>query len=204
MVVTTESPRPVVRVPSDAVVLALAGVGFVVYPVLRPYGDGAPEGAAAAFASSAWVASHLAAVAAFVLVGLALRRYGRTVEVTWWVGAGLVLPYYGAEVFALHALGSRMGGDELAATAEAIRLGAAAATVFAAGLVAFAVVGVLVLVRDRLVALPFMLGLVLFLPQFFAPPAVRIAHGVLLGAGCVLLAARQSRQRVSPSPESSA
>lgn len=30
--------------------------------------------------------------------------------------------------------------------------------------------------------------MVLFLPQFFLSPALRIAHGVLLGVGCVLLA----------------
>jgi hypothetical protein len=29
---------------------------------------------------------------------------------------------------------------------------------------------------------------VLFLPQFLLPPALRIAHGVLLRVGCVLLA----------------
>lgn len=204
MVATIVARRPVVRPSPDAVLLACAGVLFVVYPALRPYGDSTTEGAAAAFASSAWVVSHLAAVAAFVLVGLALRRYGRPAEVSWWVGAGLVLPYYGAEVFALHALGSRMDADELTASAEAIRTGAAAVTVFAAGLVAFAVVGVLVAVRERLVALPFALGLVLFLPQFFAPPALRIAHGVLLGVGCLLLAVAQARQPARPSPESSA
>jgi hypothetical protein len=37
--------------------------------------------------------------------------------------------------------------------------------------------------------------MVLFLPQFFAGPELRIAHGVLLGAGCVLLAVDAARAR---------
>ncbi|NEB06440.1 hypothetical protein G3I78_46570, partial [Streptomyces sp. SID13726] len=36
--------------------------------------------------------------------------------------------------------------------------------------------------------LPFALGLVLLLPQFWGDPGLRVAHGVLLGAGCALLA----------------
>jgi hypothetical protein len=53
---------------------------------------------------------------------------------------------------------------------------------------------VLVAVREGVVALPFAVGMVAFLPQFFAGPEVRIAHGVLLGVGLVLLAARAARR----------
>ena len=35
----------------------------------------------------------------------------------------------------------------------------------------------------------FAAGFALYLPQFFAAPELRIAHGVLVAAGCVLLAA---------------
>jgi hypothetical protein len=31
-------------------------------------------------------------------------------------------------------------------------------------------------------------GFGLYIPQFFGPPAVRIGHGVLVGAGCLWLA----------------
>ena len=65
--------------------------------------------------------------------------------------------------------------------------------VFVAGLVALAVAGVLLAVREGVVALPFALGMVAFLPQFFAGPEVRIAHGVLLGVGLLHLAWRASR-----------
>lgn len=193
MVTAPARPTAVPTVTAPAVLLALAGVLFVVYPVVRPWGDSTAAGAAAAFASPAWLVAHLAAVAGFVLVGLAMGSFGRAVEVTWWVGVGLVLPYYGAEVFALHVLGQRMAGDQLMAVAEAIRLGPAAAVVFVAGLVALAVAGVLVAVREGAVALPFAVAMIGFLPQFFAGPEVRIAHGVLLGVGLFLLAGRVRR-----------
>lgn len=193
----TAPTRPAVvphAVTPPAVLLGLAGVLFVAYPLVRPWGDSTVAGEAAAFSSPAWVVAHLAAVAGFVLVGLALRGVGRAAEVTWWVGAGLVLPYYGAEVFALHVLGQRLSGQQLSDLAEAIRLGPAAAVVFVAGLVALALAGVLVAVREGVVALPFAVAMVGFLPQFFAGPEVRIAHGVLLGIGLVLLAVRAARR----------
>jgi hypothetical protein len=195
--VVTAPTRPAVvshAVTPPAVLLGLAGLLFVAYPVVRPWGDSTVAGAAAAFSSPAWVVAHLAAVAGFVLVGLALRGFGRAAEVTWWVGAGLVLPYYGAEVFALHVLGQRLSGQQLSDVAEAIRLGPAAAVVFVAGLVALAVAGVLVAVREGAVALPFAVAMIGFLPQFFAGPEVRIAHGVLLGIGLLLLAGRAARR----------
>ena len=42
------------------------------------------------------------------------------------------------------------------------------------------------------------LASLLFLPQFFGPPALRIAHGVLLAAACVWLA--WDAKRVQPAP----
>ncbi len=194
MVTAPARPAAVPTVTVPAVLLALAGVLFVVYPVVRPWGDSTAAGAAAAFASPVWLVAHLSAVAGFVLVGLAMRSFGRAAEVTWWVGAGLVLPYYGSEVFALHVLGQRMAGDQLMDLAEAIRLGPAAAVVFAAGLLALAAAGVLVAVREGVAALPFAAAMVAFLPQFFAGPEVRIAHGVLLGVGLLLLAGRAARR----------
>jgi hypothetical protein len=36
----------------------------------------------------------------------------------------------------------------------------------------------------------FAAGFALFVPQFYTPPAARIAHGVLVGIGCAVLAWR--------------
>ena len=44
-------------------------------------------------------------------------------------------------------------------------------------------------VLPRASAILFAAGMALFLPQFFGPAAVRIAHGILLAAGLFILAA---------------
>jgi len=168
--------------------LAAAGVLFVVYPLARPWGDATPEGAAAAFASPLWLVAHLAAMAAFVLVGVGLTALpGRAALATWVAGTALVLPYYGAEAFALHALAGR---QDVAGLAEQIRMGATQLTVFGLGLALLAAAGVLTALAVGRAGLLFAAGMVLYLPQFFADPAVRIAHGVLLAIGCVILASR--------------
>jgi hypothetical protein len=176
---------------------AAAGVLFVAYPLLRPWGDSDPSTAGAAFASPLWLAAHLSAAVAFVLVGyglLAARQWSRPALGLWWAGASLTLLYYGAETFALHALGGTVHDSAaLAALTDAVRMGPTQITVFGAGLALMAVAAVVLAVRLRAVALPFALGMVLFLPQFFAGAELRIAHGVLLGIGCVLLAGARDR-----------
>lgn len=168
--------------------LVVAGVLFVIYPLVRPWGDATPDGAGAAFASPLWLAAHLAAVAAFVLVGVGLTALpGRVALATWVAGTALVLPYYGAEAFALHALA---GEPNIVALAEQIRMGAVQLTVFGLGLVLLAAAGVLTALAVGRAGLVFAVGMVLYLPQFFADPAVRIAHGVLLAIGCMILASR--------------
>jgi hypothetical protein len=177
--------------------LVAAGALFVAYPALRPWGDATVDGMAGAFASPAWLVAHLAAVAGFVLVGLGIRPLSGAAATAWWVGAGFVLPYYGAEAFALHALGLRSSGEALAAAADAVRNGPVQLIGFGIGLLLFAVAAVLVAVRGRALALPFAAAMVLFLPQFFLPPALRLAHGVLLGVGCVLLAVLVRRREIA-------
>jgi hypothetical protein len=177
-----------VRVP-----LAVAGLLFLLYPALRPWEDETTtQGAAAAMGSGAWVASHLFAMIGFILVAIALLEIHRTAAITFWVGAGLTLPYYGAEDFGLHAVAGQPNILELA---EAVRYNPVAITTFAVGLVTMGVAAVVVAVRLRTTAsILFAAGFALFLPQFFTPPAARIAHGVLLLAGCVWLAWESARR----------
>jgi hypothetical protein len=182
--------------------LAAAGLLFVVYPVVRPSGDVTPEGAAAAFASPAWLVAHLAAIAAFVLAGVGLTalrgRVGSLALGTWVAGTALVLPYYGAEAFALHALAAG-GAPDVAGLAEMVRMGPVQLTVFGAGLGLLAVAGILAAVAaartglSRWAGVAFAAGMALYLPQFFASPTLRIAHGVLLGIGCLVLAVALGR-----------
>lgn len=195
--------------------LAVAGALFLLYPATRPWHDEATvDGAAAALSSGAWVASHLFAMIGFILVPLGLLglyhaiRHTRAgplalgAAVTAWIGAGLTLPYYGAETFSLHELPGRVASGELLDLMDAIRFNPVAATTFGVGLLALAAGAVLAAIAIwRSGVLPrysgalFALGFVLFLPQFFTPPAARIGHGVLVVVGSVWLALALWRHR---------
>ncbi|MEJ8281203.1 hypothetical protein [Pseudonocardia spirodelae] len=168
-----------------------------------------------------WVPAHLLGVlgfAAFVAGVAAVRERARggraepTARVALGAaaaGTALLLPYYGAEAFGLSAVGSAVADPDAAGRlAELVRTGPWAATTFAAGLVALAVAGVVVAAVRRgagpdgahragpgasagavLVAV----AMVLYLPQFFATPELRITHGVVLGVGCVLVGLARRR-----------
>ncbi|MFC0449082.1 hypothetical protein [Rhodococcus jostii] len=193
---------------SAAALFALAGALFVVYPVARPYAaGGAPDGGAE-FASPWWLVAHLSAVGGFIAFGLALvalsgrlrgtggERAAVVAVATSWIGIGLTLPYYGAETFALHALGgSGLDEDAVTTLAESVRMGAAQATLFAAGLLllaAGACAAAVAITRSGLFArwagIPMALGFALFIPQFYVDAPLRIAHGVLIGSGCAVVA----------------
>jgi hypothetical protein len=189
---------------SGAVGLAFAGVMFLLYPALRPWHDETTQaGAAASMGSDAWVASHLFAMLGFIAVPFALLALRSVVPgrlmtaafVTGWMGAGLTLPYYGAEDFGLHGA-ARSAVPDLVALADEIRYGPVAATTFALGLTLLAASAILTAVAvwrsgtlPRWAGVLFAVGFTLFIPQFFMPAAARIVHGILLAAGCWLLAA---------------
>ena len=196
---------------SGALALAVAGVLFVLYPAVRPWQDESTvEGATKAMNSGAWVAAHLFAMVGFILVALGLlglwnavrrtraERLALAAVVTTWIGVGLTLPYYGAEDFGLNAI-ARKAADgqvsDLLGLVEAVRFSPVPITTFGLGLLLLAAGAVLAAVaiwRSGVLArssgILFAAGFVLFLPQFFTPPAVRIAHGVLVAAGSIWLA----------------
>jgi hypothetical protein len=181
---------------------AASGILFLVYPAIRPSGDDA-----AAMASTAWVAGHAAAMAGFILLGLGVLglhqvlgdRLSLRAAVVTWVGAGLTLPYYGAEDFGLNVIAQRSLRDQAPALmelAQEFRYGPVAVTMFAAGLLLLGVGAVMTAVSVwRSGVLPkwsgvaLALGFVLFIPQFFGPYSLRIAHGALVMIGGLWLAA---------------
>jgi hypothetical protein len=208
-----------------ALCLMVAGVMFVLYPAVRPWKDeSTADGAVNAMSSSAWVAAHAFAMIGFILVALGLLALAAAVRgtraertawaavVTSWIGAGLTLPYYGAEDFGLHAIASHAAAGEpidVLSLVKDVRYQPVAITMFGVGLTVLAVSGVLTAIAvarsgrlSRYAGWLFAVGYVLFLPQFFGPPAVRIAHGVLLGIGLLWLAValwRSSPER-APAP----
>lgn len=200
-----------------ALSLAVAGACFFAYPAIRPYTDEASLAGAGAFASPAWLLSHTLAMVGFILLVLGLLGlYGRLHEtkaepraiaalVLTWVGVGLTLPYYGAETFALAAVGreaiEQNSVDLLLTLTDAIRFGEGV-WLFGAGLLALAAGAILfaaAIWRSGILArwsgIPLALGFALFLPQFFTPPAVRIAHGLLVMVGCWLVAWSMIKRR---------
>jgi hypothetical protein len=182
--------------------LILSGILFLLYPAVRPWSDETTvNGAIQAMGSTAWVASHFFAMLGFILVPLGLLALRNKVPaILFWIGAGLVLPYYGAEDFGLHAI-ARNGANVLE-LAHAVRYQPLAVTIFGTGLILIAAAGVFTAVvvwRDgslpRLSGILFGLGFALFLPQFYTPAPVRIAHGALVAVGCVWLGSALWRNR---------
>src|SRR5579859_151910 len=203
---TTTSPF---RVRLGALALAVSGILFLLYPALRPYSDEVSLQGAAAFASPFWVLAHMLAVGGFILLALSLlglhnalqktpvERLMSVALVLTWIGAGFTLPYYGAEVFGLHAIGQEALNQHsaaLLALANAIRFGPAVYA-FAVGLLLLAVGPILVAIAvwrsgtlSRWSGILFALAFALYIPQFFGTPPIRIAHGVLVAIGCLWLA----------------
>jgi hypothetical protein len=193
---------------------AFAGLMFLLYPAVRPWHDETTaEGALASMGSGAWVASHFFAMLGFIAVPLGLlvlrttlaaspgARLASAALVTTWIGAGLTLPYYGAEDFGLHGA-ARSDVPDLLRVADAVRYSPLAITIFGIGLIALAAGAILAAVAiwrsgvlPRSSGLLYAAGFALFLPQFYLPAAARIAHGVLLAAGCLWLAVAMVRRR---------
>jgi hypothetical protein len=225
--------RPLIRF--GAVTLALSGLLFLLYPAVRPWHDESTVGGAiASMSSGAWVAAHLFAILSLVLMPLGMLalcamsaaiRGGRltfAATVIMWLGAGLALPYYGAEDFALHAIARAAGSGaqfDLLALVNAVRFGLAAAVTFAAGLALLGIAGVLLAISTwrtailpRFSAVPLAIVLVLLIPQFYLPAWARVTHGVLVAVALLwlawvlwtksLAAASQTLPAPSQSPES--
>ena len=194
------------HVPSRSLLLAAAGVSFLLYPTLRGFGPETGAAGADHFGSQTWVAAHVLAMVGFVALALAARTVagdarGRRTELISWLAAASLLPYYGAESFGLHALGSwvrESGTVGALAVADDFRYAPVAMTTFAIGWVLLGWVGAR-WIRDAAgvsgwFAVPAGIGLLTFLPQFFTPGPVRIAHGALLAVALVGWAVTSGRQ----------
>ncbi|MET4048904.1 MULTISPECIES: hypothetical protein [unclassified Rhodococcus (in: high G+C Gram-positive bacteria)] len=186
------------------------GVMFLVYPVFRPYSSEVGLEGAEAFGETGWVIAHVCAMLGFITIALALRNLeyvvgataansmARTAVVLTWIGVGLTLAYYGAEAFALNAVGTQALSDsdpKIMDLTDPIRNGAIQISMFVVGLLLILVGGICTAIAVRRSGvlpswsgLPLAVGLASFLPQFFASPALRIAHGALMFGGCLVLA----------------
>ena len=192
-----------------AAAAGVAGVLFVAYPALRPFSSEKGLEGAKAFASTNWIIAHSLAMAGFILLGLALlgvcehlrgtkgERLGSWAMILSWIGIGLTLPYYGAEVFGLHAVGQAVvdrNNPDLMSIVDNIRWEVGIFWILA-GLTALGIGVVLFAIAIwRSARLPNWSGSVLaiafalYIPQFAAGQPIRVAHGSLILLGCLLLA----------------
>ena len=184
--------------------LIAAAVAFSVYPVMRGFGSEAGLLGATLYARPAWLAAHCLGMVGFVLTAIGLRRIDEWAHRLAWAAAIGVLPYYGAEAFGLHALGTvalRNRDAGMIAAADGFRYQPVAMIIFGAGLILLALAGVrlLLLIRrparivDRSGLALTGLALLSYLPQFFAGIELRIVHGAVLAVGLLLLAASAPR-----------
>lgn len=196
--------RPTRHLMAPAV---MTGGLMAAYLLLRPYGDVRTGPAMAdAFGSARWPIAHMCGamgLAGFAWLALRLADGDRSVAARWartagLMGAALVLPYFGAESFGLHALGADARNGDLRALAlvDAVRYQPLAITMFGVGLIALAVCAVAFAWAwshrsrgpRRWAGWPLGVLMALFLPQFFLPAPGRIAYGVAYLVAALLFA----------------
>ncbi len=208
--------RPRLTTERDLLVpLAMTGILMAVYLLVRPYGDSPaltpnPAEQAAAFASPWWVTAHVAgalALAGFGRFALRLSDLAResfAARLARWsglAGAVLVLPYFGAETFALHVIGRHALNDpSVLAMADEIRNQPVAITLFGLGLLLLAVAGVAFALAwtryaSSRAAWPLGILVALVLPQFYLPPVGRMAFGVVYLLAAAVFAGSLLRRR---------
>lgn len=227
-IVRTDAPELIdrsARATGRALVAALtvSAAGFLTYPLLRPWGSEAWPDGASTFGSSAWAVAHSLGMIAFVALAFGLRAAAHTSPAPWqgrsvriletlgWLSVALLLPYYGAEAFALNAAGRQaqaLADPAILTVADAFRYAPLPITAFGLGLLALAAVGVglaRLLWRAgglaRIGGLLTGIGLATYLPQFYLPAAGRIGHGIVLAAGLALVALATWRSRSSRSAD---
>jgi hypothetical protein len=194
-----------------AAALAISGVLFAAFPLVRPFfrlDVFAPTLASVAsgpLASTSWIVAHLLLMLAFALLPLGLLALGTTVDgPTGWhgrrgsalgvVGVGLVMPAVGVETFAMPVIGGLyLDGVTGVGPALASIYRGPMTLVMLVGLAALAL-GAIELARGvwrgtelpRWGAIALAVGLASWLPLL--PRPIRVVDGLLIGLGGVSMA----------------
>jgi len=202
---------------------AVAGLALAAYPALRPYGPEQGLAGAADFGSNLWLTAHALGMLGFVSLALGLRAAAARTPWTWtgrpvretetraWLAVALLLPYYGAEAYGLNQVGryaTEHSDVGVLDVADAFRYAPFEITTFTLGLFALVLVGGRLAhgmwrsgAVGRLGGLLAGLGLATYLPQFFGTPGLRVAHGLVLGLGLLLMAYAAARPTTAPVTE---
>ncbi|BFT74208.1 hypothetical protein [Paenibacillus sp. P36] len=199
----------VFRIQLTSIGLGISGILFVLYPAIRPFSDEASLSGAAAFASPEWLIAHVMAMLAFILLTFGLLGFYLFLQETYTdrlaflgfvlslLGTGLTLPFYGAEVFGLHAIGQeaiKLQNSDLIGMANVVRFGPGF-TMILIGLLSLAIGCILTAIgiwKSRILpkwsGIPLALGFLLYIPQFVGTQPIRVAHGFVVAIGCLWMA----------------
>ena len=207
-----DSPRHPQAIYLAIVALVLSGICFLLFPVVRPFFDEATLSGAHGFASVNWIIAHVLGIAALILIALGFlglymlfqdpeeRGKAFAALILCWVGAGLTLPFLGAETFGLNVIGNaaiEMNNPALIPLVHLVRYGPGIAFI-ALGVILVDIAAIILAVaiwRSRMMlrwsGIPLAVGLLLFLPLLQGNPMYqtpRIADGALILIGCALIA----------------
>jgi hypothetical protein len=214
-----QESKNVFRIRLAAVSLVLSGVFFVLFPVVRPFFDESSLRGAEQFASARWVLAHALGMGGFILLALAFlgvyirlqetgaeRRAFRALVLSW-IGAGLTLPFFGAEAFSLQVIGQaavNQNNASLILLINQVRFGPGLLFI-GSGLLLVVVAGIVLAsavwksgILPRWSGVPLALGLALYIPLLQGNPVfqpIRIADGLLIAIGCIWIAWGMSERR---------
>jgi len=207
-----QKSKNIFRIRLAAFSLALSGIFFVLFPVVRPFFDESSLRGAAEFASTSWVIAHALGMGGFILLTLGFLGVHTHLQETRgenraflalvlsWIGAGLTLPFFGAEAFGLQVIGQaavNMNNPALIPLINSVRFGPG---------IIFLITGLMLVGFSTIVlasavwksgilpkwsGIPLAVGFALFIPLLQGNPLfqpIRIADGSLIAIGCILLA----------------
>ena len=207
------------RVRWAAFSLALSGIFFVLFPVARPFFDETSMQGAAEFASIMWPLAHSFGIFGFILMalgflGLSTRFAGTALEgrsfkaaVLYWAGAGLTLPFFGAEAFSLQVIGQAavdQGNASLLPLVNKVRFGPGIIFI-GTGLILIAIATIVMASAvwrsgslPKWSGVPLAVGFAVYIPLLQGDPAfqpIRIVDGILILAGALWMAWAMTRVR---------
>ena len=190
----------------------IAGVFFVLFPMIRPFFDESSIQGSREFASNKWVIAHSLGIGGFILLplgflGLYLYLRDSRVErlalrgfVLCLVGAGLTLPFFGAEAFGLQVIRSgavTQNNAYLIPLVNQLRIGPGIAFILS-GLLRVAAATIVMAAAvwkshalPKWSSIPLAAGFAAYVPQLQGDPTfqvIRIGVGILILIGCCWLA----------------
>jgi len=213
----TERLRDRFRIRQAAISLTLSGILFLLFPVVRPFFDESSLQGAREFASVQWVMAHALGMGGFILLALGflgvhillrqtkVERWAFRALVMCWVGAGLTLPFFGAEAFSLQVIGQaavNQNSTDLIPLVNQVRFGPGIILV-GIGLVLVAIATVVLAsaiweseVLPRWSGVPLAVAFAVYIPQLQGAPVfqpIRIAVGLIIVIGCAWIGAGMVR-----------